>query len=125
MARKLTFAQVLAGAADLLASGDHWIRDYTAMRVDRDSQGNTLYSRRLATDDDATMWGGTGAIFKIGMGAGLTTQQCWAVQEIAARYVGAGRWFSDWAWELRRTKDEVITALRGAAELAATEAQAA
>lgn len=111
-------AKVLEKAADLIAGPDRWVRDYTAMRVDVDGQGNRLYTRMLATDPGATMWGGVGAIFKVGMAAGLTPKQCWEIQAIAARTVGQDYYFSDWAWAIGRTQGEVVSALRQAAEAA-------
>lgn len=126
MSRKPNEAEVLERAADLVEPRGRWVRDWTARRwinPDDKSLGTTAC---MAGDPDAMEWGGVGAIYKVGMAAGLTPQACFEIQKIAARAVGLTRpWFSDWAWAHGRTQAEVVAALRKAAELAREELAAA
>lgn len=110
-----TNAAVLLAAADLIAQPNKWCRAWTAQRLNdpKDPRQGTIPC--LASDPRAIEWGGTGAIYRAGHQAGLTDQECWAVQGVAAKHVGVER-FSDWAWAHVRTQAEVVEALRGAAQ---------
>lgn len=121
MSKELKPSEVLSKAADLIEPAGRWVRDWTARCPNQ--KDPTLTDACLATDEEANRWGGVGAIFKIGRDAGLSSRRCWEIQEIAARGVGVGRWFSDWAWEFGRTQGEVVQGLRQAAELARREGQ--
>jgi hypothetical protein len=111
-------AEVLAKAADLIEPAGAWCRDWTARRLnDRDP---TISEATLSADPRAIQWGGLGAIYKIGLDAGLTNAQCWAALEFAARAVETDR-FTRWAWDPRRTQAEVVAALRKAAEIATAD----
>lgn len=115
----LSSSEVLSLAADLIEPAGKWVRDWTARRV-FNAEGHM--EATLAHDPRAEMWGGTGAIYKIGRDAGMSPQQCFEIQEIAARAVGCPRrWFTDWAWAPERTQAEVVGGLRQAAELAMAE----
>jgi len=113
---------VLAAAADLIEPKGRWTRNWTARR--RNAQDPTITESTVATDPRAVEWGAVGAIYKIGMDAGLTPPECFAIQAIAARANGCPRvWFSDWAWAAERTQPEVVAALRKGAEFAKSEGQ--
>ncbi len=111
----MTLADVLDGAADLIEPEGRWVRNWTAEKPDPAARNPADRVQALATDPKADKWGGTGAIYKVGREAGLTNADCHEAQRIAAASVGAGIYFSDWAWAYERTQGEVVNALRRAA----------
>jgi hypothetical protein len=115
MSAKLS--RVLSAAADLIEPKDCWVRDWTARKVNE--KDPSLTDACLATDPRAIKWGGLGAIYKVGREMGLSNDDCWAAQDVAARTVGVKR-FTDWAWAPGRSQVEVVDALREAAGAALT-----